>query len=111
MADDVASWVPESCTLPTAEQPLRVAEFDALFATSAVGAVRTAPTRLRVHLKGPEDLFDRVRDLADRESACCSFFTFAVTATGDGTVTLDVEVDPAHIQVLDNVATAAGQTG
>ncbi len=28
-------WVPvESCTLPSAEQPLRVAEFDELFAAS-----------------------------------------------------------------------------
>ena len=27
------TWVPESCKLPTVEQPLRVAEFDALFAT------------------------------------------------------------------------------
>ncbi|WP_329142498.1 hypothetical protein OIU91_02480 [Streptomyces sp. NBC_01456] len=25
------SWVPQSCTLPTEEQPLRVAEWDALF--------------------------------------------------------------------------------
>ncbi|MEV4838269.1 hypothetical protein AB0K05_27425 [Nonomuraea sp. NPDC049486] len=40
------AWVPSACTLPTAEQPLRVAEFDALFA-DAVRAVarpdRTAP--------------------------------------------------------------------
>lgn len=25
------AWVPQSCTLPTQEQPLRVAEWDALF--------------------------------------------------------------------------------
>ena len=28
------AWVPEACTLPTVEQPLRVAEFDELFATA-----------------------------------------------------------------------------
>ena len=27
------AWVPEACTLPTVEQPVRVAEFDELFAT------------------------------------------------------------------------------
>ncbi|MEV6153769.1 hypothetical protein AB0L53_25835 [Nonomuraea sp. NPDC052129] len=34
-------WVPSECTLPTAEQPLRVAEFDALFA-EVVRAVSSA---------------------------------------------------------------------
>jgi len=32
------SWVPDACTLPTAERPLRLAELDDLFAT-AVRAV------------------------------------------------------------------------
>jgi hypothetical protein len=27
-------WVPEACTLPTVEQPFRVAEFDDLFAVA-----------------------------------------------------------------------------
>ncbi|HET6741695.1 MAG TPA: hypothetical protein VFH76_22285 [Kribbella sp.] len=26
------TWVPDACTLPTAERPFRVAEFDQLFA-------------------------------------------------------------------------------
>jgi len=29
------AWVPAACTLPTAEQPLRPAEFDALFTSAA----------------------------------------------------------------------------
>ena len=32
-AEEMTSWVPEACTLPTVEQPVRVAEFDELFAT------------------------------------------------------------------------------
>ncbi|WP_245718914.1 hypothetical protein [Micromonospora rhizosphaerae] len=37
-------WVPEACTLPTAERPLRVAEFDELFATALRGQTRLSPT-------------------------------------------------------------------
>jgi hypothetical protein len=41
------TWVPQSCTSPTEEQPLRVAESHALFAT-AVPVERVGPTELRV---------------------------------------------------------------
>ena len=38
--------------------------------------------------------------LTARESACCTFFTFTITA--DPTeVTVDVEVPPVHVDVLD----------
>lgn len=47
---DVA-WVPQACTLPTAERPLRVAEFDELFASSLRGLDRWAPTGLRIDLE------------------------------------------------------------
>ena len=41
------SWVaPEACTLPTAQQPLRVAEFDDLFANSVTWVDRPDATRL-----------------------------------------------------------------
>ncbi len=44
------SWVPDACTLPTVEQPLRLKEFDDLFrdAVSAVhhiDATRSGPAR------------------------------------------------------------------
>ncbi|RZS31265.1 hypothetical protein EV193_115144 [Herbihabitans rhizosphaerae] len=42
--DDIA-WVDtRSCTLPSVEQPLRVAEFDALFAESLIVEVPPART-------------------------------------------------------------------
>ncbi|ACZ87769.1 hypothetical protein [Streptosporangium roseum] len=46
------NWAPAECTLPTAEQPLRVAEFDALFAGALRGHQRLAPTHLRLRLDG-----------------------------------------------------------
>lgn len=52
----------------------------------------------------------RVADLLVRETDCCSFFTFTLTAT-DGTLLLEVAVPPAHVEVLDAIAdgVAAGR--
>jgi hypothetical protein len=101
-----ADWVPvDACTLPTAEQPLRLAEFDDLFAASLRAVTRRpgSDTGGRLVFAGDEALSGRVRRLVDAESACCSFFAFTVTAvTGDvpTTVTLDIEVAAAHADVL-----------
>jgi hypothetical protein len=101
-----ADWVPvDACTLPTAEQPLRVAEFDDLFATSLTAVVRPpgAATRARLLLTGEVGLGERVQRLADAETACCSFFTFTVTLSpvDDGeSVALDIEVPAAQAEIL-----------
>jgi len=95
------AWVPEACTLPSAEQPLRLAEFDALFTAAIRGGQRLGPRHLRVTLEGGADLAESVRDLADRETQCCAFFTFTVDAPQPGVVQLDIEVPAGHIDVLD----------
>lgn len=100
------AWVPQSCTLPTVEQPLRAAEFDAVF-TSAVRSVeRPGPDRVRLALKPTAEIASRVADLAVRETGCCSFFTFALTATA-GALHLDITVVPGHVDVLDALADRA----
>ncbi|GAA3347174.1 hypothetical protein GCM10020358_60930 [Amorphoplanes nipponensis] len=94
---------PDACTLPTADQPLRLAEFDDLFATAVRQVDRAGATRARLHLAGRAGLAARVRDLAARETACCSFFRFTATAraaTGGEAVILDIEVPAAHADVL-----------
>jgi hypothetical protein len=96
----------DACTLPTAERPLRLAEIDALFATAARSVDRLDPRHLRLSLAGGEELTATVRDLTDRESACCSFFGFTVTPAGDA-VTLDVTVPDAYVHVLDALAARA----
>ncbi|GHJ43249.1 hypothetical protein Cs7R123_05910 [Catellatospora sp. TT07R-123] len=101
------AWVPQACTLPTAEQPLRLAEFDTLFATATRTVERLADTHLRLTLSGGADLEATVRDLSARESDCCSFFTFTVTAAASGQVILDVEVPPARADVLAALAQRA----
>lgn len=82
---------PAECALPTAERPLRVAEFDALFAAALRGVERLGPTRLRLTLDGAAPVEESARDLAARETGCCSFFAFAFTATPGG-LAMDVEV-------------------
>lgn len=98
------TWVPTACTLPTAEQPLRVAEFDALFATAVRPAERTSATALLVHL--PADAAAAVRDLAARETACCSYFSFDVHRAVGGTDVL-VQVPEQHVLVLDALSERA----
>jgi hypothetical protein len=95
----------DACTLPTAERPWRVAELDALLA-SVTALERPSPTLLRLALGGGDDLLATARDLAARETACCSFFTFTVTRA-DGGVRMDVTVPPGRVDVLDALAERA----
>lgn len=93
----------DECTLPSAERPLRLAEFDALF--TAVRRVETlGPTHARLHLTGPAGLEATVRDLTARETECCSFFTFTTTTTEGTTTTTDGEELTLDVQVPDRYA-------
>jgi hypothetical protein len=94
----------DACTLPTAERPLRQAEFDALFATARL-IERVDPRRLRVALTAP---LATVTDLTARETECCSFFTFTATVPTAGEVLLEIEVTPAYTGVLDGLARRYG---
>jgi hypothetical protein len=102
--------VPDACTLPTVEQPLRLAEFGALFAAGVRHIDTLSPTHARLHLTGPVGLEATVRDLTARETECCSFFTFTTTRlpADDGeAVTLDVEVPAPYADVLASLARSA----
>ncbi|WP_433272135.1 hypothetical protein ACQPZF_15515 [Actinosynnema sp. CS-041913] len=96
------AWAPRACTLPTAERPFREAEFAELLA-AARGVERTGPTALRLTLEPVADVAAKAADLVTRETACCSFFTFALVANGDG-LRLEITVPEAHAEVLDGLA-------
>lgn len=68
--------MPDACTLPTAEQPIRTAEFDRFFTNSVREMRRPGPQRLELVLAG--DAEPLARDPAARESSCWSFFALAV---------------------------------
>jgi hypothetical protein len=95
-------WIPASCTLPTAEQPFRVAEFEDLFTASVRAVDRDGPTTLRLTLDAAWQ--DQARELAARESNCCSFFGFEFIAGVPGTITMQITVPPAHTAILDAFA-------
>lgn len=113
----------DACTLPTAEQFPRIAEFAALFTTALRGQERRGPGWLRLVLaadgnadgEADGDVEATVRGLIARESACCSFFDFHLTPShtdgnGDGdagedrVLVLDVRVLDAGVDVLDGLA-------
>jgi hypothetical protein len=99
-----------------------VAEFDSLFAASLRAVEHPAghATRARLVLAGDVTLPGRVQRLAEAETACCSFFTFALTplaadqsGAGDdaAVVALDIEVPPARADVLAALVGQATSVG
>jgi len=95
--------VASDCTLPSAEQPLRVAEFDALFAQTLRAVERPAPDHVRLVLVGDDSLPARVASLTERETACCSFFAFTLRAT-------DLDSDEGTVQIAVDVRVPAART-
>lgn len=100
--NDPLTWAPAACTLPTAEQPLRVAEFDRLFADHLHTATRLNPRTLDLLLAAESR--GTVQDLTARESECCSFFEFDISDADDGDVRLRIGVPAAQVAVLDGIA-------
>ena len=95
----MSSWVPESCTLPTEEQPLRVAEFDTLFAEGLQRVERIGAGYLRLVLE--ESAEGRARELAQRETDCCSFFTFTFGRDADGRLLMAVTAPAQYSAVVE----------
>jgi hypothetical protein len=106
-ASGAGSWAPDACTLPTSERPLRGADFDAVFAATVRGLDRIGPTGLRLDLEPSPQAAARMAELAAAETGCCSFFTFALTATA-GALTLDITVPQQYAPVLAALADRAG---
>ncbi len=110
MTTNDLAWAPDACSLPTAERPLRLAEFDDLFATAVRRVEPVTATHARLHLTGATGLAATVRDLTARETECCSFFEFAVTPgiTSEGeALTLDIDVPAPYADVLHALTTRA----
>lgn len=93
-------WVPPACTLPTAEQPLRLQEFDDLFAAALRSQGRISALVLRWVFDNTAE--PTLRALTDRETACCSFLDFDFSTGADG-LRVDVSVPAAQIAALDAV--------
>ncbi len=93
------SWVPASCTMPTVDQPLRLAEFDQFFAHDVASVTTTPEGSVRLDLRPTAEVAERAAGLAAAETSCCSFFEFGLTLT-DGAVRMTISTDPSHADVL-----------
>jgi hypothetical protein len=98
--DAAGDWLPAACTLPTAERPVRLAEFDEFFRTAVRRATRTRTTTLDLVISSERAA--AARDLAEREASCCAFFRFDFEPTADGLV-MRIGVPQDHTDVLDAV--------
>jgi hypothetical protein len=96
---------PDACSLPVADQPGRVGEWDLLF-QKAVREIETVPGGVRFELDPSRVKVAAVEDLADRESRCCAFFTFRVSVASDA-LALSVDADPEHAEVVEALAARA----
>ena len=96
---------PEACSLDSAQQPARVAEWDHLFAVG-VRAVTPVDGGVRLDLAPARGQAAAVADLADREAQCCLFFRFDL-AIADETLALTIRTDPAYGSVVDALAARA----
>lgn len=103
----MAFEIPHSCTLPTAERPIRLREFDTLLGL-ATSAEREAATHLTFYFDDVDGLEAQARDLTARESSCCSFFDFKVAKDADQ-VLVGVGVPAQHSAILDSLQSRAGQ--
>jgi hypothetical protein len=76
---------PVVCDLSTATDTpeQRLDEYHRLFTAALVSRERTDRDRVRFRLRAKEGVESWVRDLAAREKACCAFFAFEITTTGD----------------------------
>lgn len=97
LVDD--DWAPAACTLPTAEQPLRRAAFDDLFAVDVLRVNQVSQLEVCLELRPDATVAARAASLAAKETGCCSFFTFGLSIT-DGTVAMTISTEQAHQEVL-----------
>lgn len=88
--------VPVVCDMSNAPdtETERLDEYRRIFATALIGREKTGGHGFRWRFRDDEGMDAWVRDLAEREQACCAFFSFTVTRSGgevwlDGTVVDD----------------------
>lgn len=90
-------WAPSACTLPTVDRPLREREFTDLFRTALHDV--TQPSAERADFVLAPHVEPAARELAARETSCCSFFAFTF-AEATGALVMTVTVPAAHTAVL-----------
>ena len=94
--------IPVACTLGTDEASDRMAEWRRFLVGQVVEVHRPSSTVARLLLREGDDVLLAAVDLARREKACCSFFTFAVEPL-PGQTWLVAEVPAEGAEILDDL--------
>ena len=98
----LAVKIPISCTLQVNDARSQLGEWREVFRRIVNGSERVSPNRLELGLL-PETDIGSVISLAQREVACCAFFSFAIEIEADRLV-LAVEVPNDAVEILDQLA-------
>ncbi len=97
--------IPVACRLESADAQAQAGEWQELLRRIAEDPRRISSNRLELHLS-PGAEVTSVIDLAQREMACCPFFSFSIEIEADGLL-LVIEVPDSAASVLDRFTSTA----
>lgn len=103
---DRLSQLPTACTLPTTEQPMRLADVDDLLTAAVTAVERPSDGRALLAIRAEPAVVAQVAEFCARETACCSFFSFTLTMDDAGCHLL-IAVPAAQQAVLDAIVARA----
>ena len=95
--------IPIACTLQPSDARSQLGEWREVLPRVTNSADRVSPTRLELTIKPDSDIGPLV-NLAQREVACCAFFSFSIEIQADRLV-LAVEVPEDAVEILDGLVT------
>jgi hypothetical protein len=95
--------VPIACTLSPGDARSQLGEWRELLPRVTNRSERVTPIRLELTIKPDADIGPLI-DLAQREVACCAFFSFCIEIQADRLV-LAIEVPEDAVEILDGIVT------
>ena len=91
--------IPIACTLAASDARSQLGEWEEILRRAVGGSERVSANRLELTLVPDADI-GSIISLAQRETTCCAFFSFAVAIRADHLV-LVVEVPDDAVGILD----------
>ena len=96
--------IPIACTLQPSDARSQLGEWQEVLHRVTNRSERVSPNRLELSLIPDTDMGPLV-SLAQREAACCTFFSFAIEIQADRLV-LAVEVPDDAVEILDQLVSS-----
>ena len=93
--------IPIACTLSASDARSQLSEWQGILSHSVDNSERVSPNRLQLRFSADADI-ESVINLAQRESACCTFFSFSIEIATDHLL-LIIEVPNEAVQILDQL--------